>query len=119
MNKLRVMIVEDNRLIAELLAELVDAMGHDVCAVESSESGSVAAARRLRPDLMIVDAHLLEGSGIGAVEAITRDVHIPHIFVSGDACAVRLLKPRATVLQKPYFEQDLRLAIRSALATPP
>ncbi|MDI9849916.1 response regulator [Rhodoblastus sp. 17X3] len=117
MKKLRVMIVEDNRIIAELLAELIEALGHEVCGIESSESGSVASARRLKPDLMIVDAHLQEGSGIGAVEAITRECYVPHIFVSGDASAVRLLKPNATVLQKPYFENDMLLAITSALGT--
>jgi CheY-like chemotaxis protein len=117
MKKLRVLIVEDNRVIADLLAELIEAIGHEVCGIESGESGSVASARRLRPDLMIVDAHLQDGSGIGAVEAITRDCHIPHIFVSGDASRVRLLKPEATVLQKPYFELDLLLAIQSALGT--
>ena len=66
---------------------------------------------------MIVDVHLQEGSGINAVEAITRECRVPHIFVSGDASAVRLLKPKATVLQKPYFEIDLLLAITSALGT--
>jgi CheY-like chemotaxis protein len=117
MKKLRVMIVEDNRIIAGLLAELIEAIGHEVCGIESSESGSVAGACRLRPHLMIVDVHLQDGSGIGAVEVITREFNIPHIFVSGDASAVRLLKPNATVLQKPYFEVDLLLAIKSALGT--
>jgi CheY-like chemotaxis protein len=117
MKKLRVMIVEDNPIIAGLLAELIEAIGHEVCGIESSESGSVAGAFRLRPDLMIVDVHLQDGSGIGAVEVITREFNIPHIFVSGDASAVRLLKPNSTVLQKPYFEVDLLLAIKSALGT--
>lgn len=115
MEKLRVLIVEDNRVIAALLAELIEAIGHEVCGIESSESGSTAAALRLQPDLMIVDAQLQDGSGISAVEAIERDCHIPHIFVSGDASKVRLLKPNATILQKPYYERDLLLAIRSAL----
>jgi CheY-like chemotaxis protein len=117
MKKLRVLIVEDNRVIADLLAELIEAIGHKVCGIESGERAAVAEACRLKPDLMIVDAHLQDGSGIGAVEAITRDCHIPHIFVSGDASRVRLLKPEATVLQKPYFELDLLLAIKSALGT--
>ncbi len=115
MNKLRVMIVEDDRSIAGLLAELIEAFGHEVCAIESSESGAVAAAATSKPDLMIVDAHLREGSGIGAVETITRSGHVPHIFVTGDATKIRMLKPVATVLQKPYFELDLILAIQSAL----
>ena len=117
MKKLRVMIVEDDALIASLLGELIEALGHRVCAIESSERGAVAFARRSRPDLMIVDAHLQDGSGIGAVEAITGFDPIPHIYVTGDAKAVRSLKPHATVLQKPYFERDLVTAIQSALAT--
>jgi CheY-like chemotaxis protein len=115
MQKLRVLIVEDNRIIADLLAELIEAIGHEVCGIESGERAAVAEACRLKPDLMIVDAHLQDGDGIGAVEAITRDCLVPHIFVSGDASRVRLLKPKATVLQKPYFELDLLLAIKSAL----
>jgi CheY-like chemotaxis protein len=117
MKKLRVMIVEDDALIASLLGELIEALGHQVCAIESSERGAVAAARRFRPDLMIVDAHLQDGSGIGAVEAITDTAPVPHIYVTGDAKAVRIRKPEATVLQKPYFELDLVTAILSALAT--
>ena len=115
MKKLRVMIVEDDEIIASLLDELIQALGHEVCAIESSERGAVAAARRSKPDLMIVDVHLQQGSGIGVVDTITGDGPVPHIFVTGDAKAVRTLKPSATVMQKPYFELDLVLAIQSAL----
>lgn len=115
MEKLRVMIVEDNVIIADLLGELIAALGHEVCATEFSESGAIAAARQFKPDLLIVDVHLQDGSGIGAVEAILAASHVPHIFVTGDAQAVRTLKPDATVVQKPYFELDLVLAIQSAL----
>ena len=48
-------------------------------------------------------------------ETITDIGHVPHIFVTGDAKTVRSLKPNATVMQKPYFELDLVLAIQSAL----
>ena len=116
MKKLRVMVVEDDFVIGRLLAELVEAVGHEVCAIESSESGAVAAAVRLKPDLMLVDAQLREGSGISAVETILRSGPSPHIFVTGDAATVRALRPLATVLQKPYFESDLVLAIQSCLS---
>jgi CheY-like chemotaxis protein len=115
MKKLRVMIVEDDSLIAELLAELIQAFGHEVCAIETGESGAVAAAAREKPDLMIVDANLQEGSGIGAIETILAFGPMPHILVSGDANSVRTLRPLSTVLQKPYFEVDLILAIQKAL----
>jgi CheY-like chemotaxis protein len=117
MKKLRVLIVEDNVMIADLLGELIGALGHEVCSIEFSESGAVAAARQLSPDLMIVDVHLQDGSGIAAVETILAASPVPHIFVTGDAQAVKTLKPNATVVQKPYFELDLVLAIQSALET--
>jgi CheY-like chemotaxis protein len=116
MKTLRVMIVEDNGVIADLLAELIDALGHVVCAVEASETAAVAAAGRSKPDLMIVDAQLQDGNGIGAVDTILRFGHIPHIFSSGNASSVKRLKPDATVLQKPYLESDLVRAIQSALS---
>jgi CheY-like chemotaxis protein len=43
----------------------------------------VAAAERHRPDLMIVDLKLAVGTGIAAVERITRAGPIPHVFMSG------------------------------------
>jgi CheY-like chemotaxis protein len=117
MEKLRVMIVEDDVIIAELLGELIVALGHEVCATEFSESEAVAAARRFRPDLMIVDVHLQDGSGIRAVDTILAASHISHIFVTGDAHAVKMIKPDSTVVQKPYFEIDLVLAIQAAVQT--
>ncbi len=59
MTALRVLVVEDEAIIAMLFADLLVAMGHEVCAIEATEAGAVAAAVRCRPDLMIVDAHLL------------------------------------------------------------
>jgi CheY-like chemotaxis protein len=109
------MVVEDDAIIGGLLAELLNALGHEVCAIEASESSAVAVAGRSKPDLMIIDAQLQDGSGIRAVETINRFVHIPHIFVCFNASRVRAIKPDSIVLQKPYFESDLVLAIQSAL----
>ena len=111
----RVLVVEDDAVIAMLLSEVLTGMGHDVCAIEGTEADAVAAAGRCRPDLMIVDARLGEGSGVAAVEAILRGGFVPHLFVSGDALRVRALRPDALVIQKPYREADLAHAIQCAL----
>jgi DNA-binding response OmpR family regulator len=58
MKALRVLVIEDDALIAMLLAELLAAMGHEVCATAYSEAEAVIAAARYDPDLMIVDATL-------------------------------------------------------------
>ena len=117
--KIRVLIVEDEALIALVLAEILEEMGFDVCASEATEAGAVAAASRHRPDLMIVDAWLREGNGIAAVATILRDQFIPHVFVSGDRLATAGLHPRAIVLQKPFLVAELALAIQRALGPQP
>ncbi|QND54489.1 response regulator (plasmid) [Phyllobacterium sp. 628] len=111
MTILRVLIVEDEPLIAMLLAEVITEMGHDICAMESTEATAVAAALRTKPDLMIVDAGLGEGSGVKAVEEILLNGFVPHIFVSGDDLSDVTLSPDAVVLQKPFREKDLVRAI--------
>ena len=117
--KVRVLVVEDEALIAFVLSEILEEMGFDVCASEATEAGAVAAAVLHQPGLMIVDARLREGSGIHAVESILRDSFIPHVFTSGDRLEAAVLHPRAVVLQKPFLETDLALAIQRALGPGP
>jgi CheY-like chemotaxis protein len=114
MKALRILVVEDDAMVAMVLAELLVMQGHSVCAIAATESDAVAAAFRFTPDMMIVDAQLREGSGLGAVDRIQGGRPVAHVFVSGDALRVRTLRPCATVIQKPYFERDLTCAIQRA-----
>ena len=95
MKALRVLVVEDDALIAMLLGEMLASMGHDVCATATTESEAIVAATRYRPDLMIVDAGLGRGSGVSAVEEILRTGPLAHVFISGDAETVRVCASRA------------------------
>ena len=70
MKALRILVVEDDPLIGMLLAEVLEGLGHEVCAIEANEADAVAAAARCSPDLMIVDARLGDESGIAAVDQI-------------------------------------------------
>jgi two-component system, response regulator PdtaR len=118
MKALRVLVVEDDFMIGMLLAEMLEEMGHDVCAIEATEAAAVTAAAQYRPDLMIVDVRLSDGSGISAVEEIRRTGPVPHLFVTGDISRVEALRPGAVVIQKPFQEADLARAIQRALETP-
>ncbi len=118
MKALRVLVIEDDALIGMLLAEMLEEMGHDVCAIEATEADAVSAATRCRPDMMIVDAWLIDGSGIAAVEEIIRAGPIPHVFVTGDTSKVQALRPGAVAIQKPFRESDLARAMQRALAAP-
>jgi DNA-binding response OmpR family regulator len=115
MKALRVLVVEDDILIGMLLADTLGAMGYEVCAIEATETGAVAAAARCNPDLMIVDARLRDGSGVSAVEEILRTGWVPHVFVSGETSTILALRPGAIVIQKPFRDIDLNRAIQRAL----
>ena len=119
MQPLRVLIVEDDAVIGVLLAEVLRGMGHEVCDTAATEAAAVTAAERCAPDLMIVDARLGRGSGIAAVDKILRGRPVAHFFLSGDAEGVRMLRPDAVVVRKPFRKADLERAIDSALVTTP
>jgi two-component system, response regulator PdtaR len=112
---LRVLVVEDDAMLGMLLAGVLEEMGHDVCAIKATEVDAVTAAAQYRPDLMIVDARLGDGSGVSAVERILRTGFVPHLFISGNISRVKALRPAAVVLEKPFREGELTRAIQRAL----
>jgi DNA-binding response OmpR family regulator len=120
MRALRILLVEDDSMIGMFLGMTLEQMGHEVCAIESTEAGAVAAAERQRPDLMIVDAALNPGDGVAAVGRILAHRPVPFVFASGDMTRVKLRFPDAIVIQKPFNDTDLARAIQMAMdAAPP
>lgn len=116
MHKLSILVVEDEAIIGMLLSEVLAGMGHKVIAVVGTEGAAIAMAAEYLPDLLIVDAGLTSGNGISAVDAILETGFVPHLFTTGDAMKVRLLKPDAIVLEKPFNESELADAITMAMS---
>ncbi len=110
------LVVDDDALLATLLADMIAGMTHAVCSIETTQAEAIAAAARCRPDIMIVDAALGRGSGITAVQEILRAGPVPHVFMSG--APIRVRSGGARFLQKPFREADLRAAMESALGAP-
>ncbi len=115
----RVLVIEDDSLLAMLLAETLSDLGHEVCAIAACEPDAATAATRFHPDLIIADVHLGHGSGIAAVTEINRTQRIPHLFMSGNIAPAKALRPNAVTLQKPFKEIDLHNAIQQALRAAP
>ena len=112
--RLRILVVEDDFLIGMLLTDMLEMMGHEVCATEATEAGAVTAAAKWLPTMMIIDAQLREGSGISAVDKILSDRAVPYIFVTGDIRGVKQLRPGAIVVEKPFTEDALTSAMQRA-----
>ncbi len=111
---LRIVIVEDDALIAMDLAELLIGMGYDVPAIARTESEAVAAAAQFEPNLMIVDANLAQGNGVSAMRQILASGFIPHFYVTGDPLRIRDLVKDAVIVAKPFNLQGLTDGIAQA-----
>lgn len=111
-----ILIIEDDELIAEVLADMVEMMGHSVAGIAETEKKAVALAAQTQPDFLICDVTLEEGSGIDAARAICATRPVPHIFASGDIARVKAVNPQAIVLEKPFKQNDVAKAIEEAVA---
>lgn len=118
-SSLRILVVDDDPMIGTLLEIMLKTLGHSVCAIAATEAGAVADAARHKPELMIVDAWLGMGSGVSAMREILKHGFIPHLFMSGNIAKVRLQRPDAIVLEKPFRDAALILAIQNALDISP
>lgn len=119
LNPLRIVLVENDAPVAALIAETLESMGHEVCAITFTETDAVAAAAHYRPNLLIVDVNLDGGSGPAAVERILLNGPVPYIFMSGDPLMGMPLALPSITLRKPFQDHDLARVIRLALAIAP
>jgi two-component system, response regulator PdtaR len=113
---MKILIVEDEALIAMHLELLVEDFGHQVCAVAASKDEAIAHAAVHLPDVVLMDVRLARGSsGIDAA----REIHDRHgircIFLSAnlDAAtrdAVRTFEP-IDFVGKPILPALLQRAL--------
>src|SRR5262249_50699246 len=79
----RVLIIEDEPVIALDVAESVKSLGHSVTGVAARASEAVAMAKQSPPGLVLADIQLKDGStGIMAVHEILKSIEVPVVFVT-------------------------------------
>jgi CheY-like chemotaxis protein len=114
----RVLIIEDEPLIAMDIETIVRDLGHDVTGVAVTRDEAVALAMDDRPGLVLADIQLADdSSGIDAVKDILAEFQVPVIFIT--AFPERLLtgeRPEPTFLiTKPFQRSTVKAAIAQAL----
>ena len=115
----RVMVIEDEAIIAMDICDIVKEMGHHVTGIARTRKEAVALATDSRPDLILADIQLADNSsGIDAVnEILAQFPDIPVIFIT--AFPERLLtgsKPEpAFLITKPFAEDQVRSAVSQAM----
>ncbi|MTH65205.1 response regulator [Paracoccus shanxieyensis] len=115
----KVMVIEDETIIAMDLKGIVQSMGHEVTGIARTHKAAVELAHDRRPDLILADIQLADGSsGIDAVNELMTDMaDVPVIFIT--AFPERLLtgdRPEpAFLISKPYSEEQVRSAVSQAM----
>jgi len=116
----KVLIVEDEGLIAMDLRQRLNALGYTVADVVSTGLGAVESAAQHLPDIILMDIRLKgEMDGIEAARRIRAAADLPVVFVTSyadDATVKRALGSEPVAyLVKPFSDQELHTTIDVAL----
>jgi CheY-like chemotaxis protein len=114
----KVLIIEDEPLIALDLQSLVEQLGHDVTAIARTHSEAIRAALKSRPGVILADIQLADGSsGLEAVDEILGLQEVPVIFIT--AFPERFLTGQAPepafLITKPFTAESVKAVLSQAL----
>ena len=115
-----ILIVEDERIVAEDIQRSLQKMGYSVSAIVSSGEEAISKAERLKPDLVLMDI-VLEGkmNGIAAASQIRSRFNIPVVYLTAYSGEKLLEQAKTTeaygYIIKPFGDKDLQTSIEIAL----
>ena len=115
--KLKVLIVDDEYLIAADLREAVEKLGHEILGPVPSVEQALTIIGSERPDVVLLDETLVDGSAVPVAQELSRR-NIPFAIVSGHARSPSgdpLLR-NAIRVPKPTTQDNIREAL-NALST--
>lgn len=114
------MVVEDERLVAEDIAECLRSRGYEVCAICNNGADAIAAAHEHAPDLVMMDIVIQgEMDGINTATVLREELDIPVIFLTaysqdGILERAKTVEPLGFVI-KPFEESSLLSTVEMAL----
>ena len=120
MSRARIMIVEDEGIIAQDILTTLEKLDYEVPAIATVGEEALEKALELKPDLVLMDIVLRGGmDGVTAAEQIREHLHIPVIFLTAHTDHATLQRAKVTgpygYLVKPLVERELCIGIEMAL----
>jgi signal transduction histidine kinase len=121
MDRPRILVVEDEFIVAEDIAEKLRTLNYEVVDIVGSGEDAIEICQTSNPDLVLMDIVLLgDIDGIDAAETIWHQHSIPVVYLTAYADDNTLERAKLTepfgYLLKPFQEKDLRAAIEIALS---
>ena len=116
----RILVVEDERIVALDLAATLNELGYTVAASVGSGEAAIEQAIRLRPNLVLMDIRLTgKMDGIQAAQVIKTELDVPVIYLTAHSDDPTLARAKNTgpfgYIVKPFKAADLHCAIEIAL----
>ncbi len=116
----RIIIADDESLIRLDLREMLTQLGYEVIAEAGDGNTALELARKLQPDLLVMDIKMPGVDGIAAAEILTRERIAPVVLVTAysDQSLVDRAKEAGVVgyVVKPFRETELMPVIELSLA---
>ena len=120
MTKAKIMIVEDEAIVAREIKAGIENMGYSVASISSRGEEAIEKVQEDRPDLILMDIQLKgQMDGIEAADIIESRFGIPVIFLTAYDDDERLKRAKSTLpygyVLKPFRDRDLRITIEMGL----
>jgi len=118
-NKTKIMVVEDESIVARDIRNMLLGLGYEVTDVLTTAREAVSSAENKTPDLVLMDIMLHgESSGVEAADEIYGRLNIPVVYLTAFADENTLQRAKKTepfgYLLKPFEERELQTAIEIA-----
>ncbi|WP_162148492.1 response regulator [Asticcacaulis sp. AC402] len=119
----RVLILEENTAYARMLADMLRCIGADNIVVETDDRAALVMARKLNPQLILIDYKNERIDGIAFVKALRRSDFAcrkaPVIMIKAEVTPAQLSEARNAgvheMLRKPFAWQDLMSRLENVL----
>ena len=119
-----ILVIEDDELMSELVAEWLAGAGYSTCAAQSAEM-AVSLLRERKTALVVTDMHLPGLHGTEMLAMLRRDFdQLPVIAISAHFRSGRGVAPEQAlalgarkILAKPFTQQDLLYAVEELIGT--
>jgi len=114
-----ILIVEDDPVITSLIDFMLKDLGYLVVGSASTANGAIDIAKKIRPDLVLMDIHLKgQMDGIEAARTLWGIFNIPVVFLTADAEDATLERAIRTApfgyIEKPLNKDVFMLTLKTA-----
>ncbi len=115
----RILVVEDEPVVALDIQQTLMEMGHEVCSIRTSFKSAIEAVEEFSPSLVLMDIHLQgAGDGIDACKMIYERWKLPVIFLTAFADEKTVNRAAACkpfgYLTKPFLSKELYTVLQVA-----